>query len=419
MKKMKQLLYILLLCLLTGQISAQTAESELKKVYAPFPSRLSAKTKGTGILLTWKDAKNLNNPTYNIYESMSPIDPESFIYEKKIATLSQGIENYLYEPGDSIPRYFLILAEEDGILFDVFIPYRNMTMESVSAAVMDIQEEKATRISSLEVLPKAQSLLIKGRSSRPQRAVILFRSTEPMEKREDLSKATKIRVFLNETIELRDQVIPGIPFYYALVDKELYESGSSVLLYDGSVTPQGVTIPLEDLNPDISQIYHYTSRPAPLPLLNVELDIEKGNKLPDPGVPSIPVELSSETENSLASLNLGKAVHPAVWRQAQLLSVDRAEQGPTETSWVNNLMRHNDWESILTGTEEQLKITFDEEIKSRLFFYKGQANYFLGNLEYAFMDFLSSREVYYSESNAWISSIYEQRKKRDLSRNLD
>ncbi|MDA3956181.1 hypothetical protein [Oceanispirochaeta sp.] len=417
MKKIKQLPIILLLCLMTLQAAAQTGNPEENRVFAPFISRLNAETKGSGILLTWKDASNLRSPFYNIYESEQPFDPERFIYTRKIASLGSRIESFLYEPGDSKPRYFLILAEEEGVLFDVFIPYRNMTMEKVSAERVVIQEEKAARISSLKVLPESQALLIRADSSNPGRSLILFRSTNPLENREDLADATQVRVFVNETIELRDQVVPGISFYYALVDQSLYESGSRILLYDGSVTARPVMIPLEEWSSETAHSFQFASRHNPLPLLNIELDIERGKRLPEMGIPDVPVELSRETKQALAELNLGKSVHPSVWRQPRLLSIERTGSAPPETSWVIELIETGDWESLLRRSEEQIKTSFDPEVQSRLHFYKGQAHYFLGNLEFAFMDFLIARSVYYGESNAWMLSIFEQR--RILSKTLD
>ena len=241
----KTALNILLILFLTaGQfLSAQSSDAEKEEVYAPFVSRLKTEGRGTGIVLSWKDARNLTDPLYHIYESWHPFDSESFPHSSRIATVRGGVEHYLYEPGDSNPRYFLILAEEEGKLFDVFIPYRNMNMKSVSAEKTVLQEQKASRISGLIVVPESQDLLINADTSDPGRPLILFRSTKALINREDLKDAARVRVFEGESIELRDHVVPGIPFYYALVDKALYESGSSIILYDGSVTPSPVSIP--------------------------------------------------------------------------------------------------------------------------------------------------------------------------------
>jgi hypothetical protein len=196
-----------------------------------------------------------------------------------------------------------------------------------------------------------------------------------------------------------------------------YESGSRILLYDGSVTARPVMIPLEEWSSETAHSFQFASRHNPLPLLNIELDIERGKRLPEMGIPDVPVELSRETKQALAELNLGKSVHPSVWRQPRLLSIERTGSAPPETSWVIELIETGDWESLLRRSEEQIKTSFDPEVQSRLHFYKGQAHYFLGNLEFAFMDFLIARSVYYGESNAWMLSIFEQR--RILSKTLD
>ncbi|MBF9015736.1 MULTISPECIES: hypothetical protein [unclassified Oceanispirochaeta] len=418
MKYTKQFLFIIVLLSLSLTLQAQTTAEE-NKVFAPFVSQLKVETRGSAVLLTWKDSLNLNNPVYRIYESKKPFDPVRFIYDKMVAAVQKGTGSYLYSPGDSEPRYFLILAEEGGKIFDVFIPYRNMSMEPVAAEKTVVQEEKAARISSLTVYPESQDLLISAETTDHSRPHILFRSSKELINREDLSEATQVRVFVNEKIELKDHVVPGIPFYYALVDQALYESGSKIVLYDGSVTVYAVSIALEEWSPDAAHSFQFASRHVPLPLLNVNLDIETGLKLPNPGIPEITVDLTAETELALAGLNFGKSVHTPLWKQPELLPVDYSYQPPPETAWVKTLMDNGSWSTLLERCETQLKSSYDTEIRSRLFFYKGQANYFTGNLEYAFMDFLSSRSKYYNQSNNWLFSIYEQRKRAAVSENLE
>ena len=402
-----------------SSLTAQTTDSKTDKVYAPFVSRLKAESRGTAIVLRWKDARNLTDPLYHIYESWHPFDDKNFSRSTRIATVKGGTEHYLYEPGDSGPRYFLVLAEEGGKLFDVFIPYRNMNMESVSAEKKKIQEEKAARISELLVVPESQDLLISAVTSDPERAVILFRSTTPLINPGDLKDAARVRIFESENIELRDHVVPGIPFYYALVDKALYESGSDIVLYDGSVTPVAVSIPMEQWNPEEAHSFLFASSHIPLPMLNMELDIERGKVLPDPGLPQTVIALSAETEHSLAELNFGKSVYSALWMRSELLPVDKTVDPPPETAWVEDLIDLEDWKALLERSDEQLKNSFDKEIRNRLLFYRGQARYFMGELEYAFMDFLSAREGYYSESGRWLYNIFEQKQRISRSRNLE
>ncbi len=419
MKKTALYLTLIQILIFPCLMTAQTSDTADKEVYAPFVSRIKAETRGTAIVLSWKDARNLSDPLYHIYESWQPFDDENFPHSRRIATVERGAEHYLYEPGDSNPRYFLILAEEEGQLFDVFIPYRNMNMKAVSAEKAVIQEKKAARISDLLVVPESQNLLITAAASDSERSLILFRSTDPLLKREDLKDAARVRIFKGERIEIRDHVVPGIPFYYALVDKALYESGSTILLYDGSVTPAPVSIPMEQWNPEEAHSFLFASSHIPLPMLNMELDIERGKKLPDPGLPRTVIALEPETEAALAELNFGKSVHTPLWMRPELLPVDKAVESPPETAWVEEIIVLEDWKALLEQSDEQLKNSFDREIRNRLLFYRGQARYFLGDLEYAFMDFLSARDGYYSESGRWLYNIFEQRLRISRSRNLE
>jgi len=406
--KHRQLLLLLLILIATLPLPAQTGDlSERREVFAPFVSRFKAEPKGSAILLTWQDARNLTNPVYHIYESEIPLSKADFPSAKRVATVSQGEESFLFEPGDGGDRYFLVLAEDEGNLYDLFIPYRNMTMTPSAAVLQVLEEEQAALLSNIKVIPEEQVLIISGRSTRPERPVLLFRSTEPINEREDLAKAARLKTFRNESILIRDHVLPGIPFYYALVDQGVYESGSEALLYEGSVTLIPVVIPMEEWNPSDAHMFQYSSRHIPLPVLNVRNDIEKGMPLPGPAIPDNPVELTMETALSLAELDFGKSVRTVLWYEPQILPADKSGPSADETAGIPELLEDREWKSVLERTTQELESTFDPEIRARLSYYRGQSRYFLGDLEYAFMDFLSSRELYFSESTEWLYSIFQ------------
>ena len=129
--------------------------------------------------------------------------------------------------------------------------------------------------------------------------------------------------------------------------------------------------------------------------------------------------MTAETERALAELNFGKSVNTPLWMRPELLPVDKAIIPPPETAWVEDLIVLEDWQALLERSNEQLKNSFDREIRNRLLFYRGQSRYFLGDLEYAFMDFLTARDGYYSESGRWLYNIFEQRQRISRSRNLE
>ena len=59
-------------------------------------------------------------------------------------------------------------------------------------------------------------------------------------------KAARVGSLTGRELQWQDRVVPGIPFYYAVVDRDLFTSGSEALLYEGSVTAEAVLIPLEE-----------------------------------------------------------------------------------------------------------------------------------------------------------------------------
>ncbi|OQY35474.1 MAG: hypothetical protein B6241_00815 [Spirochaetaceae bacterium 4572_59] len=410
MKNTKFLILLLILNFL--QLNAEEPSlGEKEMSFAPFASRFKAEAKGSSILLSWRDARNLENPRYHIYYSEEPINRVSFEKTVPLITLSSGKEQYIYEPEDGKERYFLILAEEKGQLFDVFIPYRNMTMSPTAAILHVVEEEKASLISGLKVFPDLQNMTISGKSSRPERQVILFRSTEKMKVRADLAKAARVCTLTGNNLYWKDQIVPGIPFYYALVDRDLFDSGSDAILYEGSVSLESVLIELNEWNPQKAHVFQFSTRHIPLPVLNITRDIEKGKALPGPVLPESPVELSSETALKLAELKFGKSLHSVMWMEAEILPADKGETINPAIQGIPLLLENQDWESVIKRTDRELLDPCEKETEARLHYYRAQARYFKGDLEYAFMDFLSSRELYYSESDVWIYNIFKLKEK--------
>ncbi len=407
----KIILHVILLLSLSSLIpvSSQTGVEEgREEIFAPFASRFRAETKGASILLSWKDARNLDSPVYKIYYSDQPFNnKESLNDATLLETLATGEEQYLFEPGNGDEWYFLVLVQEGDRLFDVFIPYRNMNMEPVGAVLHAVEEERTTYISDLKVNPDIQDMQISALSSRMDRPVLLFRSVEYPRNREDLLKAARVATLSGGKLQWKDTVVPGIPFYYALVDKDLFEAGSEEILYEGSVTLEPVIIPLDEWSPAEAHSFQFPSRHIPLPVLNISSDIEQGKPLPGPALPDAPVELSGDTALKLAALNFGKSVRDIEWKEVEVLDADRVEPLHSALEGIPLLLENQDWESVITRTDRELNKVYDREILARLHYYRGEALYFRNEFEYAFMDFLTARELYYSESNEWIYNIFK------------
>lgn len=328
------------ICLLLGLLSLSlgAVDQPPKGIFAPYVTNLKAESRGPHIFLTWKDAPHLQNPRYHIYELDRPAEKESFSHAREIAVLSQGEEHYLHTPSSKQAHYFLVLAEEFEKLYDIFIPYRNMTMSPLAAGM------------AKQPWQRAES----RKQERIQAAEASVRS-----------------------------IPPGIPKPAQVVQKSKPQEED----------PSGK-------KKSINQ---------PLPLYQPLVDIERGTPLPSPELPEIH-KLSPETLQALGELNYGKQVNIPLWKQPVTLQPSRARG----LDWAQDFIKTEDWQGLLKKIKEQMQKKQDSETLACLHFYKGEALYFLGDLNYSFLEFLAARKSL-KESGSWMYSIFKQKRRQAAS----
>ncbi len=380
---------------------------------APQVTQIRAEQRGRYILLTWKDVPGLDKVLYHVYASTRPIDPATREERILLGSIKPGGQSLLFEPRDEKGYYFLVLVEDQGELYQVFRPYSNATVLPVSARVDPPPLKRDRHVISFSATPRETDIYIEAELSDYSRRTTLFRSLKPIRTREDLLYTVRLQTFQNQEIIYRDPVPPEIRFYYALVDEELYRAGyTENLLYQTNTLEVPVFIPLEGYV--FSGTFSYMARSTPLPRLNIDQDIERGQSLPGRPPSYTPLPLSYESEEALRKLNKSwKREVPLL--PPEVLPIDTVPSPPPETAWVYDLLDKRNWAELAQRCSEALATTSDTEVKSRLYFYRGQSYYYLGQLENAFMDFLSARDSYFLEASRWMENIYDLRREKPTS----
>jgi TolA-binding protein len=231
---------LLLLALATG-LGAQEAHL---KVSAPFVSRLKAQARQGSILLSWRESPDLKGPRL-IYRSTAEITEANFSSARLVARLDPAVNAYEDHPPDGKPYFYAVLLEDaKGKLYKLFIPFRNKTSAAVRTAGVASEQALAARITSLSAAVSDDAVRLRFQASRADRELLLFRSTGPMRKPDDLLNAAP-PVGLNAgATAYVDYPIPGLDYYYAVVDAGLFKAGQVKLEEGQNATTTPVQVPL-------------------------------------------------------------------------------------------------------------------------------------------------------------------------------
>ncbi len=432
------------------------AREALSQSAAPFVSRLRAEAGQSSVQLSWRTVPGFTG-SYRIYRHTKEIDEASFPAAVQVASVGAGISSYEDFPPAPGSYYYAVLMD-DGKLSGLFVPFRNRTSAPIQVAAAAPEQEKAARISALTAELIGDAVRLRFQSSRADRDLLLFRSLQPMRSGADLN-LSPLPLKAGST-RYDDYPIPGLDYYYALVDAGLFKLGEAELTAGQDSTLQPVRVPLEagrvGLAPAVleevpgaypaagpasptaataaparsagaetrqperqpartapavaapasgpaSEQLQMAPRPAPLPYL--DLDAARG--LPSPALPAAR-PLGPVARHAVDAL-MREAPPPAVARlRAQALPEDLGPGAEPEDSALAAVVT----ERLLTGdlpAAEQGLLGFlaaprTDAAAARARFYLGQVYYLQGRTERAVLELLLARERHYSAVQPWLDN---------------
>jgi hypothetical protein len=450
---------------------AQEARGE---VFAPFVSRLKARSGDAGVVLTWQDSTDLKGCT-RIYRHTAEITADNFDQAELIARLQppntgqaqQG--SYTDFPPTQGTYYYAVLLEgPEGNLYKLFIPFRNKISSGVSVHRAFTEEQAATEITALAARIESDGIALSYRSSRSDREMLLFRSTEPVRTSDGLLAASPPLSLPAGTTRYTDFPVPGVDYYYTIIDAGLFRLGDARIQAGENTTVEPVRIPLEARS---SGLPATALRPVPLPYLTIGSRMEPP---PTSGPMASAAPLSTATRQAVSELlasapggaldalasspggaNLGGALdalpsapggtpglrpgegaappgeaHPDValppapeaQLSFQVLPADagpdastfnrredavRVEVGGDERALKAILAKHL-IKGDFAGGEEALKrllrIPRQADLEARARFYLAQTYYFRQMIREAILELLMVEDLYYREAQPWMDA---------------
>ena len=365
---MRKLLFLIALAMAALPIAAQT--------FDPFISRLQGEVKNNIVSLSWIDSQDVKGPVY-IYRSVYPFSGSNQLQRSTPIKIQYGVQSYVDEIETAGTFYYFIAAsDEKGLLYDFPIVSKNTITVQAPVALSTL-----TGITSLEAVVQGERVVITFNEAGVNSAV-LYRSTKPLSRITDLADAEIVQAKI--TTPFIDYPVPGIVYYYAVIDEDEFRKGTVSIIPGRNATVIPVEIPSG--RPEFYS--EGDSRTLPLPLVSVQTVNPGASPYVEISRPAVEVE----PKKPRAFVRDLEAVQPEGDEYA-LISIVR---GPFAA---------RKWDEARIEFIKFIALNGSQETKTRARFYLGQCYYFLEQPREGLSEFLAIRERFPSEAEEWIQAL--------------
>jgi hypothetical protein len=397
---------VLFLLLLFGAASSLLGQ----EVFAPFVSRLKVVAENDTVVITWKDSPDVTDARYIILRSTAEITDKNFSLAALAGDVAGGVESFIDRPDPGVPWYYAVLIKDkSGKIYELFIPFRNKTIAPVSVAKRE--EESPAIISGIRTtLSSDSSVTIEFASSSPSRTFNLYASTKPIVSIDSLLAATRISSFSSSQTRYVDYPLPGIPYYYAVIDAAELKTGDITFSPGANTTREPIEVPL---SPGVAgRGSSFTGRSQPLPFYNISQSIMEGSSLT--ASPFLTVRPVSLREATVAAVENLVSLYVPPKRQAAepaMLPEERGDSISGERQYLREIVSRSilqkNWKEGELALKRFLSVRRSAEIESSARFYLGQVLYFQGKKNEACLEFLLVKG-HDAERMAWLDRILSE-----------
>lgn len=389
----------------------------LAEVQTPYVSQIKVGVRGSQIKITWKDSPDTPG-TLLVYRSPVEITPETLPQATLAGIVPYGTEYFIDIPDQVGSYYYAVLIKANlEKTYKELIPFRNKTVTPVRLESVATIEERTARITSITAEVEKDHIVVRFTPSRGDRDLILYRSTLPILSVEQLSVATVVKRFPSRETEVIDYPVPGVPYYYAVVDAGLLEMKVPPLEKGNNVTVSYAEIPLPVMAPSDGNVFSPLSktyiRPTPLPYYLLTQSFEAGNPLPHSSEYGLPkaVLLPSATQKVLVDLVAPLPEPQIPLPTPTVLPSNKGATDQKEEQMIQAVLKgpfkNRNWKETLFQLDLLARLPLSEGTRSEVYFYRGQGKFFLAQYRESAMDFLLASRHYFSETQPWMDAILQ------------
>ncbi len=382
---------------LTAQEAFETAPGRLEVPPAPVVSGITASLTENKVLISW-DTPPSTIAESTILRDTKPITASTFRSAQRRGTVNRDVTTYtdiLESPGS---YYYAVLSfGSDGKAFDFFLPANNATLIAVSLAAP--AEAVSVRITAFTSLVRNDAVIVTWKTDFKGTGLVLYRSTTPFSDMTSLAGAIVLSSFDETGTPYVDYPVPGVPYYYAILDESSVLSGNVSFVADENTNR--VPVEVSSGYAKFQKVGVPPVRPMPLPWLNPSSKLERP-----------PYRFTRETEAMISSMTSKPGILREVPYRAYLFEIDTLASGAGEEFTLRKILESSfipgKWDVAITELGRFLSIRRSSEVTARAHFYLGQAKFFSGSYSEALLEFLLVQDRYHVQARAWIHYVMER-----------
>jgi hypothetical protein len=386
-----------------------------------FVSRLKAEPVDYQVKLTWVDSPDVKG-TCVVYRSAEEISSLTVSRATVVGTVDSGVGSFIDTPPNSGAWFYAVLIKDNtGTLYSLFVPFRNKTSSPVSPQTSAPEDQLAARVTGIKAIPTGTGDLIQVdfTVSSNSRDLLLFWGPSAFVQPEDLLKATRTTPLDPGTTRYVLAVLPGVDYWFAVMDSGMFKLGKAPLVKGANTTGYAVQLPVTASH-GLPALSPASRRGIPLPSLAISRGVQTGQEIPDTKVPDLPTPrpVSDATKKSITELQKDFAPADPKPLQPEVLPSDATPTPGGELSRLQDIVKGpflgGDMAGALQRLMDFLSLPRKPELGARARFYLGQVYFFQGKPRDALMEFLTAQDYFFQESASWIDACYTRLEKTDL-----
>lgn len=374
----------------------------------PFVSKLKSVAEENLIRLSWVDSPDTVHK-YLIYRHVEEINNDNFESAQFVGESDTGNGYFIDYPSTIDKFYYAVLSlDSSGKTYNLFIPYKNITTIPVGVDSIASPEELAVTISDIKTVLSGNTIEISFQISGTNRNLVIYRSADPIRIYEDLIKAALITTIPSSQYHYIDHPVPGVPYYYAIMDSDLAKSGRYVFNSGENITEHSILVK-SGVSASLLESRE-TIRNQPLPYLELNSRIDTGEIL-SPGVSELPVKYNLTFESTSVINSILNNFYPE--EKTMLIPVILADDiDISESSEEYQLKRilesdfkDQNWPIAYELISNLLSVHHSEQIELKAHFYRGQILFFQNKYRDSFMEFILAGKDFTKETEPWLDEL--------------